>query len=251
MSSFAVSSITFACILGGVVLGRLLRRTLPQHHLSDESKDSIKVGMGLVGTMAALVLGLLVASAKGHFDAQSSELNHLSANIVVLDRVLAHYGPETKDARDMLHGAVVRILDRLWPNDGSGTSSVSPSSISSELLYDKILQLSPKNDMQRSLQGQALSIAMSLGETRWLMYEQGVTSVSWPLLAVLVFWLTVIFMSFGLFAPRNATAIANLLVSALAVSGAILMILEMYTPYQGVIQISSAPLRAALAHIGQ
>ena len=111
--------------------------------------------------------------------------------------------------------------------------------------------LSPKNDTQRSLQGQALSMAMDLGKTRWLMYEQATTSVSMPLLVVLVLWLAAIFISFGLFAPFNGTVVASLFVSALSVSGAIFLILEMYTPYAGVIQLSSAPLRAALAHLGQ
>lgn len=251
MSSIKVSLIAFACIFGGVLCGMSVRRTIPQDHLSAESKDAVKVGMGLVGTMAALVLGLLVASAKGSYDTQSAELNQLSANVVVLDRILAHYGPETKEERDLLRSAVVRVLDRLWSKDDSGASNSDPSSTGSELIYEKIQQLSPRNDTQRSLQSQALSVAMGLGQTRWLMYAQGVSSVSTPLLVVLVFWLTISFISFGLFAPRNATAIASLFVSALAVSSAILLILDMYTPYKGLFQVSSAPLRAALAHLGQ
>lgn len=228
-----------------------LRHILPQHHLSAESKDTVKVGMGLVGTMAALVLGLLVASAKAFYDTQSAELNQVSANVVVLDRVLAHYGPETKEARDLLRDAVVRALDRLWSNDRSGPSHLGPSTPGADLFYDKIQQLSPRDDTQRSLKGQALSVAMGLGQTRWLSYEQRVTSFSGPLLVALVFWLTISFMSFGVFAPRNATTITSLFVSALSVSVAILLILEMYTPFEGLIQISSAPLRAALAHLGQ
>jgi hypothetical protein len=128
---------------------------------------------------------------------------------------------------------------------------LAPPSAGGEILYDKIQGLSAKNDTQRSLQGQALSMAMDLGKTRWLMYEQATIPVSMPLLVVLVLWLTVIFISFGLFAPFNGTVVSSLFVSALSVSGAIFLILEMYEPYAGVIQISSAPLRAALAHLGQ
>jgi hypothetical protein len=241
----------FACVFGGALLGILLHASLPQHHLAADSKDIVKLGMGLVGTMAALVLGLLVASAKGSYDAQSAELTQMAANIALLDRGLALYGPETKDTRALLRGAVSRILDQMWSKDGTSASSQAPTSAGGEILYERIQGLSPKNDTQRSLQSQALSIAVDLGKTRWLMYAQQATSVSIPLLVVLVLWLTVIFISFGLFAPFNATVVSSLLVSALSVSGAIFLILEMYEPYAGLIQISSAPLRAALAHLGQ
>jgi hypothetical protein len=251
MSSTTISLIVLACVFGGALLGIFLHAVLPQHHLSNETKDIVKLGMGLVGTMAALVLGLLVASAKGSYDNQSAELTQLSANIAVLDRGLALYGPETKEARAMLRGAVVRILDQMWSKDGTSASPEPPSAAGGEILYEKIQGLSPKNDTQRSLQSQALSIAVDIGKTRHLMYAQQATSVSMPLLVVLVLWLTVIFISFGLFAPLNATVVASLFVSALSVSGAIFLILEMYTPYDGLIQISSAPLRAALAHLGQ
>jgi hypothetical protein len=220
----------------------------PENHLSADSKDIVKLGMGLVGTMAALVLGLLVASAKGSYDAQSAELTQMSANIALLDRVLAHYGPETKETRAMVRGTVVRLLDQMWSKVGT---PLPPLSAGGEILYDKIQGLSPKNDAQRSLQGQALSITQDVGKTRLLMHAQQTTSVSMPLLVVLVLWLTVIFISFGLFAPFNATVVASLFVSALSVSGAIFLILEMYTPYAGTIQLSSAPLRAVLANLGQ
>jgi hypothetical protein len=251
MSSITISLIVFACVFGGALVGILLHAVLPQHHLSSESKDIVKLGMGLVGTMAALVLGLLVASAKGSYDAQSAELTQMSANIAMLDRVLAHYGTETKDTRDLLRGVVIRSLDGMWSKDRTSSSPMPPASAGGESLYDKIQGLSPKNDAQRAFQGQAFSMAISLGQTRWLMYEQATTSVSMPLVVVLVLWLTVIFISFGLFAPFNGTVIASLFVSALAVSGAIFLILEMYEPYDGLIAISSAPLRAALAQLGQ
>ena len=207
--------------------------------------------MGLVGTMAALVLGLLVASAKGSFDVQSTELTQMAANIGLLDRALAQYGPETKDARDMLRVVVARLIDQVWSKDRAGPAPLDPSSVSGWAFFEKIQGLSPKDDRQRLLQTQALNLAIGLGQTHWLMYEQGTTSVSVPLLVVLVLWLTLILGSFGLFAPANATVITSLCLSALSVSGAIFLILEMYSPYSGVIQVSNAPVRAALAHLGQ
>ena len=246
MRSIGISAIVFVCIFGASLLGMLLRSTLPEHHLSSDSKDAVKVGIGLVGTMAALVLGLLVASAKGNYDSQGAALTQLAANVVMLDRILAHYGPETKEVRDSLRLAVNGFIDSVWSKTGSG---LVPGG--NEILYEKIQGLSPKDDRQRALQAQALSIAMSSAQTRWLMYEQGVASVSMPLLVVLVLWLSLILGSFGLFAPVNGTVIGSMCVCALAVSAAIFLILEMYSPFSGLIQLSSAPLQAALAHLGQ
>jgi hypothetical protein len=259
MSSLAIRLIVFACIFGAALLGLFLRSVLPEQHLRADSKDAVRLGMGMIATMAALVLGLLVASAKNFYDTQSSELTQLSANVILLDRVLAHYGPETKEARDLLRGAVARILDlmshrdlsvRSLPLASSRDSQMAPTA-SGEILYDKIQALSPTTDVQRTLKAQASSMAVELGKLRWLMFEQGTTGISLPLLVVLVFWLVIVFTSFGLFAPPNATVVATLFLCALSVSGAIWLILEMYTPYEGLMQISSAPLREALAHLGQ
>jgi hypothetical protein len=243
--------IVFICIFGGAVLGIVLHAVLPQHHLSAESKDIVKLGMGLVGTMAALVLGLLVASAKSSYDTQSAEVTQLTTNVSLLDRILAHYGPETKEARNLLRETIARVVSQIWVEDGASTGPASPQSAGGEVLYDKIQELSPKDGSQRSLKTQALSIVMETGKLRQLMFTQGTAAVSIPLLVVLVAWLTVIFISFGLFAPFNATVVSSLFISALSVSGAIFLILDMYTPYTGVIGISSAPLQIALAQLAQ
>jgi len=251
MSPTAISSIVFSCIFGGALLGMFLRSVLPEHHLSADSKDVVKVAMGLIGTMAALLLGLLVASAKASYDTRSSELTQMSANFVLLDRMLAHYGPETKEERDLLRRAVAGLLARIWSEDSNEAAKLDPAAASSEVLYDKIQQLSPQNDSQRWLQSQALSMAMNLGQTRWLLFEQSGSSISLPLLVVMVLWLSVLFGSFGLFAPRNMTVVFALLLAALSVSGAIFLILELDRPFEGLIQISNAPLRSALAHLGR
>ena len=245
MHSIEISAIVFVCIFGAGLLGMLLRSALPDHHLASDSKDAVKVGMGLVGTMAALVLGLLVASAKGNYDSQGASLTQLAANVVMLDRILAHYGPETKETRELIRRGVSGFIE-IWSKTGS-----VPDPGGNEMLYEKIQELSPKDDRQRALQAQALSIAMSTGQARWLMYEQGIASVSMPLLVVLVLWLSLILGSFGLFAPANGTVIASLCVCALSVSAAVFLILEMYSPFSGMIRLSSAPLQAALAHLGQ
>src|SRR5215510_10720152 len=146
MSALVVALIVFACVLGGALLGMFSCTLLPDHHLSSDSKDAGKLGMGLIGTMAALVLGLLVAAAKGSYDAQSAEMTQMSANVAVLDRMLALYGPETKEARTQLHAIATRVLDQLWSRDGTGPTSSAPTSSAGERLYATIQELSPKND---------------------------------------------------------------------------------------------------------
>ena len=252
MSPLTIGVIVFACVFSGGMLGMFLRSALPEHHLSEESKDTIKVGIGLIATMAALVLGLLVATAKASFDTKSSELTEMSANTVLLDRVLAHYGPETKTARELLRGAVTLLFERVWPPPkASQTARLEPAMGRGEDFYDAIQALSPKDEAQSGLKNEALNIAIDLGKLRWLLFEQSSSSISTVFLIVVVFWLTIIFMSFGLFAPYNLTVVITLLVCAMSVAGAIFLILELDQPFGGLIQISSAPIQSALAHLGK
>jgi hypothetical protein len=252
MSSIEIGSIVFVLLFAGGLLGMAVRDWLPEHHLSAESKDAIKFGAGLISTMAALVLGLLVASAKGSYDTQRNEITQMSARIVLLDRILAHYGPEAATARDLLRRSVATTVERIWPEDRSEHAHLEPlASSKSEADYDAIQMLSPKSDAQRTLQSQAENIAIEIGSTRWLMFEQGGSSISTPILMVLVLWLTIIFLSFGLFAPRNATVVVTMLLCALSVSGAIFLIMELNHPFEGLVKISSQPMRNALAHLGQ
>jgi hypothetical protein len=251
MSPLAISCIAFACVFAGGLLGLVLRAALPAHHLSAESKDVVKLGMGLVGTMAALVLGLLVASAKGSYDAQRNELTQMSANLILLDRGLAHYGPETKEMRELLRASVGRVFDQLWSGSASDATQSRPTALGGEVLYDRIQQLAPTSDAQRATRTEALGIAVALGRTRWLLFEQRESSLSIPFLVVVVFWLTIIFVSFGIYAPPNATIVATLFVCALSVSGAILLVFELDRPFNGLIQISDAPLRRALDQLGR
>jgi hypothetical protein len=231
----------------------VLRALLPEKHLSAESKDLVKLGMGLLGTMTALVLGLLIASAKSSYDTQRNGLAQMSGNVIFLDRTLARYGPETGDARKMLHASVDDLLQRTWPDESAqpGQTEKGGTEGRYEGVYTKLEELVPKNDSQRTLQSQAMKTAADIGQVRWLLFAQKGSSIPTPFLAVMVAWLALILGSFGMFAPRNALAVATLLLCALAVSSAVFLILELDQPFDGVIRISSAPLRNAQAQLGR
>jgi hypothetical protein len=254
MSSLAISGIIFACIFGGALVGMMLRAALPDHHLSPDSKDVVKLGMGLIGTMTALVLGLLVASAKSSFDTQRNGVAQLAANIIVVDRALAHYGPETKETREILRTSVADMIERTWPEENGQARSLAGQSGTEgryEGVYDKIQELTPKTEAQRSFQAQALKTAGDTAQMRWLLFSQRNSSIPTPFLVVMVSWVALILASFGLFAPRNAMALTTLLICSLAIASAIFLILELDRPFGGIIQISSAPLRNALAQLGR
>src|SRR5262245_39803494 len=246
----AISWIVFGAVFGGALLGMTLRALLPEHYLGPDSRDVVKLGMGLIGTIAALVLGLLVASAKSSFDAQRNGLAQLAANLTLLDRILAHYGPETKECREQLRQNVATMLDQFWPENRAQAGQIEPTT-QSESLYERIQGLSPHTEAQRSLQAAALKTAVDVAQTRWLLSAQKSSAIPVPFLVILAFWLALLFASFSLFARPNATVVVALLLSALSVAGAIFLILELDRPFDGLIQLSSDPLQRALAQLGR
>jgi hypothetical protein len=253
MSSLTIGLISAGCIFGGALLGLLLQGLLPEHHLRDTSKDTVKVVAGTIATLSALVLGLLVGSAKSSFDATNTAIIQNGAKVILLDRALAAYGPETKDAREQLRRAVAAGIEIFWPeeqNAGSGMAGFEKAN-AMEVLQGRLRQLTSTTDAQRKLQSQAEQITGDMLQARWLLIEQAQSVLPITFLVVLLFWLAMLHLSFGLFAPRNATVITVLLISALSVSGAIFIILEMNHPLRGMIKVSSAPMRKALEHLGQ
>ena len=254
MSSLAITGIVFACVFGGSVAAMIVRRFLPEHHLSAESKDAVKLGMGLIATLTALVLGMLIATAKGTYDAQGAMINEMSANYILLDRVLARYGPETKEARELLKTNVAATLNAIWPEDGAQPVNLAPAGQAKtigETLYDKVGELTPKTEAQRELRSRALGIMADIAQSRMRLFARQDSALPLPFLVVLVFWLIILFGGYGLFAPCNATVVMILVVCALSVAGAIFLMLELTTPFAGVMRVSSAPLHNAVAMLGQ
>jgi len=251
MNTTLTALIVFGCLVGAVLLGRGLRRMLPQEHLSSDSRDVIKLAIGLVATMSALVLGLLVSSAKGSYDTERSEVIQMAAKVAFLDRLLAIYGPEAAEARVRFHDAVKQSVQQIWPEETRQPAQLAPNSQAGNIVYGVVQALSPHDDAQRKLKEQAISVGIDIGQLRSLLAAQSVPSISTPMLIVLVLWLAIIFMGFSTLAPPNVTAIFALIVSAVAVSGAIFLILELDQPFGGVIRISSEPMVNALSQIAK
>ena len=249
MNPTEIALVIFGLTFGGAVLGMSIRKRLPDHHLNPDSRDVVKLAIGTVATLSALVLGLLVASAKGSFDTRDSELRQFAANIILLDRQLVQYGPEAQTARETLRRYTNYKIDATWRSQAS-SSVVDPNGWTLlENVQGMIRALTPLTEGQRALKSRALEISGELARGRWLLALQSGTSVSSAFLWILVFWLAVIFTSFGLLTPPNATVLAALLVCTLSVSAAIFLILEMERPFNGLIQISSAPMREALDYL--
>jgi hypothetical protein len=249
MSTGLTAALVFGCLAGAILLGRSLRHHLPEDHLSADSKDAVKLAMGLVATMTALLLGLLISSAKGSYDSERSQVIQMAAKVSFLDRVLSAYGPETASMRAQFRAAVEARTSEMWPGDAGMPSQLSADAHVGDALYAAIQDLTPRDDVHRALKGQAAALLADLAQLHALLLVQLLPSISTPLLVVVVFWLVVIFLSFSLLAPPNATTALSLFVSALSVAGAIFLILELDRPGSGLIQIPSAPLVNTLKHL--
>jgi len=247
--------IVFGCTFGGALLGMRVRTTLPAHHLDADSRDTVKVGVGLIATMTALILGLVTASAKSSFDALDTALKHTAVDVLTLDRLLARYGSETGQIREGLQQAFGARIDLLWPQDSSQPAKPDPMRTgavsSAEGLADAIRGLKPRDDAQRAPQSRGLDLTETLLQARWLVLAATETSAPLLFLVILLCWLTITFASFGLFAPWNATVLTVLFVCALSVGSAVFLILELDGPFDGWRRVSADPWPYAHAHLNQ
>lgn len=252
MNSTMVTLLAFVCTFGAALFAIFIRDRLPSHHVEGDSKDVVKLVLGLMATLTAMVLGLLISSAHSAYDAQDAELQQVSVHLYQLDRVLAHFGTDATEQREELHRLLASDIERIWPTKGvvKVPDGAMRDQLEFEALVDSIGTLSPKTELQRLAQSRAVELLGNIGVTRHLLLEQSRGSLSWPFLVVLISWDSVLFFGFGLFTRYNGTVVAALCVGSLSVAGAIALILQMNQPYGGWIQVSSAPLRAVLAQMG-
>jgi hypothetical protein len=253
VTSATIAEIAAVCVFGGALIGLGLQRLLPQHHLNKESQDVVKLCAGVVATVTALVLGLLVSSAKSSFDAMNTRITQTSATFIILDHMLAEYGPEARNAREHFRRSIETTVHKIWPEERTGVSATAAIEPRGEIeaFQSELRQLVPHTDAQRQLLVQAQQAASDVSRSRWMLIEEAQHELPNTLLMLLVLWLTILFLSFGLFAPRNATVVAALLICACVMAGAIFLILEMNRPLDGFIKVSSAPMHKALEYLGK
>jgi hypothetical protein len=251
MNTAVIAVILFICLVGVALLGRRLRRYLPENHLNADSKDAVKLALGLVATMTALLLGLLISSAKGTYDTVRSEVMQMASKVAFLDRVLALYGPEAAGARGELRDAVADAVRRMWPEERSRPAQLAPNQQMGDAFYVTIHRLSPHDDSQRALKTEAVTLMIDLGQLRSLLQAQAIPSISRPLLIAVVSWLMIIFFGFSLVAPPNATTTLALVGSAFSVACAIFLIFGLDHPFGGLIRIPSEPMINVLNHLAK
>jgi hypothetical protein len=250
MSSQLVFLVTFASIAIGGALGMLIRIRLPDANLVAESKEVVRLGAGLMGTVAALVLGLMIASAKNSYDSQTANVRQLAANIILLDELLEQYGRETREARAMIRNAAAITVQRVWQEGtvANGTETFSPSGAAARFFL--ILEnQTPANDVQRAIKSRIMEVATDLARTRLLMFVHFDNPIPVPLLVIMILWLTVIFASYTLFAETNIVVAVASVIYALAVSSALFLIVDMSQPFTGLMKISNEPLKHLLPQL--
>jgi hypothetical protein len=249
MIALCLSGTIFMLTLGGILLGTLLRRALPSHHLNDQTKDVVKDCVRLIATISALVLGLLIGAARGSFDTQSTQVKQITANLILLDNTLGQYGADARPIREDMRSAVGPFADRLWREKKAKAIGPFEASAAEEQIFSDIQKLSPHNEVQRSLQSRALQIGNDIAQARFMLFAETDNLIPIPFLAILAVWLVIVFASYSLFSPLNATLFACLAVFAFSTASAIFLVLELSRPFTGLMMLSSVPLRNALGAI--
>ena len=253
MNPIAIGAIVFICTFGGAMVAMYASSRLPDQRLSPASIAVIRLAMAFVVALATLVISLMISSARSSFVTKDAEYRRGAADIILLDRALARYGPETKNARELLRGVAETKLREFWPEDSAPREQSRPIEIGTgiEQIEDALRALEPKDNAQRSLQTRALQISAEIEQLTSFLATQNSSAIRWQTLAILVFWLTIIFVSFGYSAPRNATVIVTFFVCGLSIAGAMYLLVQLDEPYSGYIKVSSAPWRAAIDRLGR
>jgi glucan phosphoethanolaminetransferase (alkaline phosphatase superfamily) len=247
LSPIQFAAIAFACIIASAVGGALLRARLPEAHVSGDSKDVIKLSIALVATMSALVLALLFASTRTSFERTSGLVSRMTADIVELDRVLKHYGPDAEAIRAALRAEIQPIIDSIWRDEAIARGAkLDASKAPDEEVMFMLQDLQPANSKQRALQTRAIQISTDLQQTQLALFAQPTDSISNTFLIVLIVWLMFIFGIFSMTAPPNPTLFIVIAMCILSASAAFYLILELGLPFGGLMQLSNEPLRNAL-----
>lgn len=251
MPHIFIGLISFGAIFGGAIIGLIAANRLPKHHLSSETQSAVTISVAVIGTLSALVLGLMITAANGSFSARSDELRQLSLQLIRMDRNLRRYGPEAEDARAKLRTWAIAKTQELFPEKGQSRPENHTTIEMLEAVQDAVLVLTPKDERQKYLRTLCLTLSSTMIQARWSLEQRIGHSIPVPFLILLIFWLSIVFASFGLFAPANPPAVVALFLCGLAVAGGIFLIEELDRPLSGFIQIPSDSMRKALVEITQ
>lgn len=254
MSSITWALITGCCIISGGLIGSRLSKLVPLHHMTSDSKDIMKIASGMIGTLVALVLGLLVASAKNAYDTVNAESVEAGSRILYLDHTLDRYGPEMDPVRKQMKDSLSAGVQRMWPNERNGltgTQALEAGISGMDKVRSMLDDVTPATEKQKRLLAEAQSLADQMQQSRWLAIEQQQNTLPTTFLIILICWLTMLFTCVGLFAPHNTTVFFVLIFCAVSFSTAIFLIVELSRPLDGTMKISSAPMRNVLSHLGQ
>lgn len=253
MTSGWVFLVTFASTVGGMLLGTVLRALLPAAALNTETKEVVRLGVGLLATLSAVAISLMIASAKTSYDTQDAHFRQFSADVILTDQLLGQYGPAAVEIRKLMRIAVPAALDRIWREKAEGAPQNTAFSTGSvaEQIYSAIDALSPANDAQRLLKPRVEQAAADIARARLLMFAEVDSPIQRPFLLILVFWLTVIFISFSLFVEPGPVVLVAMLVFALSVASALFLVADLSRPFAGLMQISNEHLREALAPLNE
>lgn len=241
MSSVVAGLLALAAICGGAMIGIWLAPKLPEHHLTGETGTAVSVAMAVVGTLAALVLGLMVNSASASFSARTASIEALATDIIKLNRVLIAYGPGTAETRDSLARYTREKAAELSHATRRGDEAAVGTLHHLEAIAEQVLRLAPDGPREEYLQKRAIALIENMVDARWSLAERSRMVMPAPFFVMLVAWLSLLFASFGLFAPKNATVISFLLLGASAIAGCVFIILELGSPSQGLIRPSVEP----------
>ena len=247
MTSPWIFLIAFVAILAGSAAGMMLRVRLPQEQLA-EIRETVRLGAGLLTTLTTVVISLTIASAKSYYDSQDAHFRQLTAYVVKTDQLLGQYGPEAEGIRKVMREAVPAAIDRIWHEKAVANQDTAFTDQSlAEQLYAAIAPLSPKNDAQRSLKSRIEQTVAGMAQTRLLLFADGNTAVLTPFLLAVIFWLVVIFTSFGLFVEPGPIVFVALVVFALSIAVALFLVADLSQPFAGVMQVPREQLRNVLA----
>jgi hypothetical protein len=239
---------TLIVILVGMCFGIFLRTNLPERYFTDKTADTVKLSAGVIATLAALTLGLLIASAKTSYDARVTQVRQLAAGMILSDRLLTLYGGEAaQTARVKLREVVPEVVNLIW-SESTRHHGEKPfeAAAQSEEYVNAIYALNPQTDVQKGLRERIVATTLELAHARLALFTQSGSLLPPPLLVVLAFWFAMLFAAYTMYAELNIITLIALSICAASVAGAMFLLVQMNNPFSGLMAIPRVDFVAML-----